>query len=162
MDYIPEWCQKPTLILGCGNALFGDDGFGPAVIQHLQSHYTVPEDVCVLDMGTGVRDLLCTIVLSPVKPKKIVVIDTKDRGGKPGEVSVTGIEGLPLAQGSSFSLHQPPTLSLLGELKKYCRINVVFVSVQPESIPEAVFPGLSEKVRAAVGPACEYILKTCF
>ncbi len=27
----PEWYDKSVLILGCGNVLFGDDGFGPAI-----------------------------------------------------------------------------------------------------------------------------------
>ena len=27
-DATPDYCSKPVLILGCGNLLFGDDGFG--------------------------------------------------------------------------------------------------------------------------------------
>jgi len=47
MSYVPECYQKSTLILGCGNTLFGDDGFGPAVIHFLEKHFKVPKDVSI-------------------------------------------------------------------------------------------------------------------
>ena len=158
-DCVPEFCKSRVLVIGCGNILFGDDGFGPAVIERLQTKYTIPDDVYVLDVGTSVRDLLCTIALSPVKPRKIVVIDTSDTGKKPGEVFVAPIEELPELKVGCFSLHQVPTSNLLKELKACCQLNVALVIVQPESIPEEIRPGLSEKVGAAVNQACEYITK---
>jgi len=148
-------------VLGCGNVLFGDDGFGPAVVERLHSHYAIPDDVCVLDVGTGARDLLCTIALSPVKPQRIVVIDTVDRGGKPGELLMAPIEDFPQVQGGSFSLHQLPTSSLLRELKDSCQLDILLIAVQPESIPETVRPGLSQKLEAAVAPVCNYIVTNC-
>lgn len=36
MNYVPKCYKKSVLVLGCGNILFGDDGFGPAVVEHLQ------------------------------------------------------------------------------------------------------------------------------
>lgn len=45
---LPEFCAKRTLILGCGNILFGDDGFGPAVIEYLLSHYDIPDDLSLI------------------------------------------------------------------------------------------------------------------
>ncbi len=75
MNYVPECYQKSTLILGCGNTLFGDDGFGPAVIDYLEKHCRLPEDVSILDVGTGAREILFTIALAEKKPKRIIVID---------------------------------------------------------------------------------------
>jgi len=160
-DCLPRFCKSRVLILGCGNVLFGDDGFGPAVIEYLESHCAIPEDICILDVGTSIRDLLFTVALSPVKPQTILVIDTVDTGRKPGEIYVAPLEDFPPPKDSGFSLHQLPTSSLLGELKNYCQIDIVLISVQPESIPEVVCPGLSEKVLAAIDPVCEYILKAC-
>jgi len=48
-----------------------------------------------------------------------------------------------------------PTSSLLKELKDCCQIDILLVTVQPQSIPEAVVPGLSQKVEAAVPPVSE-------
>lgn len=41
-----------TLILGAGNLLLSDEGFGVHFIRHLQAHYTLPADVEVFDAGT--------------------------------------------------------------------------------------------------------------
>jgi coenzyme F420 hydrogenase subunit delta len=35
---MPEYRDKPIIIFGCGNILFGDDGFGPAVAEELQQN----------------------------------------------------------------------------------------------------------------------------
>ena len=35
--------SKNILIFGCGNILFGDDGFGAAVVKHLQENYAMTE-----------------------------------------------------------------------------------------------------------------------
>ncbi len=160
-DCVPEYCKSRVLVVGCGNILLGDDGFGPAVAECLHTRYIVPEDVCVLDAGTGVRDILCTVALSPVKPRRIVVIDAVDIGKKPGEVFMVPIEDHPQTTGHSFSLHQLPTSNLLKELKDCCQLDILLVAVQPESIPEAVCRGLSEKVQAAIEPVCEYITRNC-
>lgn len=41
-----------TLILGAGNLLLSDEGFGVHFIRHLQAHYALPADVEVFDAGT--------------------------------------------------------------------------------------------------------------
>ena len=40
-----EMFEKAILIFGCGNILWGDDGFGPAVIECLNEKYHLPDDV---------------------------------------------------------------------------------------------------------------------
>jgi coenzyme F420 hydrogenase subunit delta len=35
MDELPQYCTAGVLVLGCGNPLVGDDGFGPAVAERL-------------------------------------------------------------------------------------------------------------------------------
>ena len=47
--------EYDCLVLGCGNPLIGDDGFGPAVIQQLEEAYAIPESVACIDVGTSVR-----------------------------------------------------------------------------------------------------------
>ncbi len=59
--------KKSVLIFGCGNILYGDDGFGPAVIEHLFHHYQLPEGRPGLDVGTCIRDILFDLVLSEKK-----------------------------------------------------------------------------------------------
>ena len=95
MEHLPIYCRKEILIAGCGNNLFGDDGFGPEVVDFLLSHYTIPDNVCLLDVGTGIRKILFTLTLSEARPKVIVVIDAVDKGKKPGEVFEISLEEVP-------------------------------------------------------------------
>ena len=41
-----------TLILGAGNLLLSDEGFGVHFIRYLEQHYTLPPDVELFDAGT--------------------------------------------------------------------------------------------------------------
>jgi coenzyme F420 hydrogenase subunit delta len=157
MNYVPEYYQKSTLILGCGNTLFGDDGFGPAVIDYLEKHYEAPKDVSILDVGTGAREILFTITLAEKKPKRIIVIDALDCQRKPGEIFTIPVENLPEKKIDDFSLHQLPTSNLLKELKDLCDVEVVLLAAQPECVPETVRPGLSKKLQEAVPKVSKYI-----
>jgi len=162
MDYVPECYQSSTLILGCGNTLLGDDGFGPAVIDYLEKHYRAPKDVSILDVGTGAREILFTIALSQRKPKRIVIIDALDCRRKPGEIFTVPVESLPQKKIDDFSLHQLPTSNLLKELRDLGHVEVILLAAQPESVPETVKPGLSRKLQDAVPKVCEYIVKNYF
>jgi len=157
MDHIPECYQKSTLILGCGNTLFGDDGFGPAVVDYLERHCQVPEDAGVLDVGTGAREVLFTITLAEEKPERIIVVDALDCRKRPGELFILPVEELPERKIDDFSIHQLPTSNLLKELKDLCGVDVILLAAQPEHIPEMVEPGLSKKLTDAVPRAVELI-----
>lgn len=90
-----DYWNREILVLGCGNILFGDDGFGPAVVEYLQRHYDIPPDACVMDAGLGVRDMLLTIALSEKRPRTIVIVDAIDEGRPPGEVCERRISDIP-------------------------------------------------------------------
>jgi coenzyme F420 hydrogenase subunit delta len=162
MDYIPECFQKTTLILGCGNTLFGDDGFGPAVINYLEEHCQAPEEVFILDAGTGVREILFNVALAETKPRRIIIIDAMDCQEKPGEIFTVPIENIPEKKTDDFSLHQLPTSNLLKELGDSGHVEVIVLATQPENIPETVKPGLSDKLQEAVPRVVEYIEREFF
>ena len=151
--------DKSTLIFGCGNILFGDDGFGPAVINHLRDNYVLPEDVLAMDMGTSIRNTLFDLSLSEKKPQKIIIVDAvEQQGRRPGEVFEIPVEGIPEKKTADFSLHQFPTVNILQELKDRTRIDVVVLVAQAEVVPDAIKPGLSETMQAAVIEACERLM----
>jgi coenzyme F420 hydrogenase subunit delta len=156
-ENVPAFCKAPVLILGCGNWLFGDDGFGPAVIQHFCEQYVVPETVCAMDVGTGVRQVLFTLALSPNRPRKIVLVDAVDKGRTPGEIFELKLEDLPLEKSEGFSVHQAPSTNLARELRK-AGVRLKTFVCQVESIPQCVQPGLSAAVGNAIGEMCEKIV----
>jgi len=158
----PEWYDKSILILGCGNILLGDDGFGPAVAQHLRGNFKIPADVCVFDAGTSVREILFDTILSDKKPSKIVIIDAMDCDREPGELFLLDIDSLPKIKLDDFSMHQIPTSNLLRELRRNCGIEVIVVACQVANACDSVNPGLSKPVEAAVKSASALIAKEHF
>ena len=158
----PEWYDKSVLILGCGNRLIGDDGFGPAVAQRLVSDFAVPDDVCVFDAGTSVREILFDTALADKKPSKIVIVDAMDCGRTPGELFYLDIDSLPKIKLDDFSMHQIPTSNLLRELRDHCGIEVIVIACQVANACDSVNPGLSTPVEATVTPAAELIANEHF
>jgi len=156
---IPEWYGKRIVILGCGNVLFGDDGFGPAVAQHCLRNCTLPANVCVLDVGTAARDILFDVILSDTKPSKIVIVDAMDCGREPGELFSADIDSLPELKTDDFSLHELPTSNLLRELRDHCGIEITVLACQVAHTPQTVSPGLSNPVEEAVQNAVEMITR---
>jgi len=158
----PQWYDKSVLILGCGNVLLEDDGFGPTVAQYLQRNFTAPDDVCVLDVGTSVREILFDTVLSDKKPSKIVIVDAMDCNREPGELFALDIDSIPHVKLDDFSMHQLPTSNLLRELRDLCGIEVIVIACQVATMCDRVNPGLSSPVEAAVKPAAELLAKEHF
>ena len=159
---VPEYCQKSTLVVGCGNLFFGDDGFGCALVEYVETHYRVPEDVCMLDAGTGVRSLLFTLCLSPKRPRRLLVIDALDAGRAPGEVFELDPADIPPIKLDDFSMHQIPTSNLLRELQESCGVEVRVLACQTGPLPEEIAPGLSLSVLAALPDAAEWLVREYF
>jgi len=156
---IPEYCRAKTLVLGCGNILFGDDGFGPRAVDYLKENFPLPVDMCVINAGLSVREILFTLALSSWRPEKIIVVDAMDVGRTPGEVFKLDLADIPAKKIDDFSMHQLPTSNLLRELKELCGVDVTIISAQVEAIPESVCPGLSQTLVEALPAACKMILE---
>ncbi|MCD6320567.1 MAG: hydrogenase maturation protease [Candidatus Desulfofervidaceae bacterium] len=157
-DWSLDIFTKRVVIFGCGNVLFGDDGFGPQVIEYLLAHYKLPEDVYVLDVGTSIRSILFDLLLSPQKPQKVILIDAVQFPERaPGEIFEIDVDGMPTSKTPDFSIHQGPTINFLKELKTLSQLDVHIVVVQAKYIPDQVEPGLSEEVQKAVPEMCIYL-----
>jgi len=159
---LPEFCRKPTLVLGCGNILFGDDGFGCAVVDYVETHYRVPEAVCLLDVGTGVRKLLFTLCLSSARPQRLLILDAIDAGRSPGEIFEIDPAEIPPVKLDDFSLHQMPTSNLLRELQETCGVEVRVLACQTGPLPEEISQGLSKAVSGAVPQAAAWLVREYF
>lgn len=157
VDMLPTFCRARVLVLGVGNVLFGDDGFGPAVADYLTRHYRIPDDIYVMDVGTGVRKLLFTLTLSDIRPEEIVVVDAVDWGNNLAQVSTIEADTLPLTKIDDFSLHQVPTSNMLRELQDVCGVRVSVVVCDVGEVPKMISPGLSPTVERAVIAASDGI-----
>jgi coenzyme F420 hydrogenase subunit delta len=162
MEKLPGYCRKKILIAGCGNKLFGDDGFGPEVVEYLIKHYSIPENIYLMDVGTGIRKILFTLTLSEARPETIVVIDAVDKGRKPGEIFEISLDEIPEEKIDDFSIHQVPSSNLLKELQDLCSVNVRVMACQTKTIPETMQSGLSEPVQKAVQLMAQKIAEEFF
>ena len=81
------------VIVGCGNPLFADDGFGPAVVEEMKK-LSLPDNVKVEDAGLGAPHFIFTL-LDPENTKKLIIVDTADFGAEPGTIRRLKVEDLP-------------------------------------------------------------------
>ncbi len=157
-DCLPGFCRADTVVMGCGNRLLGDDGFGPEVIRYLRDRCRIPANAVLLDAGTGISRLLFDIVLAPCKPRRLIVVDAMRLGLPPGTVSALPLDTVSPEQVRAFAEHQEPTSCLLKELRDMGGIEVILLVAEPEFMPAEVSPGLSPAMKAAVPRAGEEIL----
>ncbi|NMC61311.1 MAG: hydrogenase maturation protease [Candidatus Methanofastidiosa archaeon] len=86
MDYL----LKENLILGCGNPLFGDDGFGPEFVNRLKDMGIENKfnNLSIIDCGSGISPFLNLINASKHSIKNLYIVDCGDFKGKLGEVII--------------------------------------------------------------------------
>ena len=75
---------QEIVICGCGNPLFADDGFGPAVVEELQK-LDLPENVKVIDAGLGGPHFLFTLLAQSDERSFLGFSRTHSSAEKPGE-----------------------------------------------------------------------------
>ena len=152
-----DYWNKEILVLGCGNVLFGDDGFGPAAVEYLQKSRDIPPGVGVINVGLSAREILFNITLSEKRPKRIIIVDAVDVGRPAGEIFELDISDIPEIKIDDFSMHQVPTSNLLKELKDACGVDIKIICTQVKDIPQEVCPGLSKTIEEAIPAVCEKI-----
>jgi len=158
-----DYCKKKVLVMGAGNILFGDDGFGPAVIEELGHRKNLPKDLYLLDVGSSARGILFNILLSEKIPKVLIIVDsmTKQTAKKrPGTVLEVGLEDLGAEKSDDFQFHYVPTSNMLLDLRDHRGMTVIIIACVVKDIPkEQMFMGLSDPVRDALPVAADMILK---
>jgi coenzyme F420 hydrogenase subunit delta len=153
------YLDMSKLVFGCGNVLFGDDGFGPSVVDYINDHYRLPEDTQALNVETSIRGLLFNLLISETKPKLILIIDAVDKGKKPGEVFEIDLDSIPENKLNDLSMHQMPSSNLLKELRDESSVVIRILVCQVEHIPPEVQPGLSQVVQDAIPVMVEEVIK---
>ena len=124
--------NPPTiLVLGVGNLLLRDEGFGVHAVQRFEQIYAVSADVGVLDGGTAGVGLLAAIL----DAKHIIVADVGRMGTAPG--TVARLDGHDLV--SAFKTKQSAHDWGLGEILLQARMlghepTLVVLAVEPEDM----------------------------
>lgn len=141
-------------VLGLGNVLMGDDGFGPAVVRALEEEYLVGPGAQLIDLGTPGLDL--TPWLADID--RAIIIDTVKSDLAPGTLRVFDkAELLRHAPASRVGPHDPGVKEALLTLEFAGRAprQVTLVGIVPAPIEMSL--ALTPQVGAMVAPAAAMV-----
>ncbi len=124
-----------TLVLGIGNVLWADEGFGVRAVESLHASYGFSPNVRLMDGGTQGMFLLAYVR----QAKNLLIFDAIDFGLAPGELRLIRDDDVPRYMGAKkISMHQTgfqevlASASLMGEYPE----QVALIGVQPRVIDD--------------------------
>ena len=126
------------VLVGVGNLLHGDDGFGPYVIGLLQSKTSLP----LIDAGIAPENVCGGVVR--LAPAAVVVFDAISLDAPPGSLHLIKPDEL---ESEGISTHGPSLGLFLEYLKQSTSASVHIVGVIPAQI--GLGDAMSTPVRAA-------------
>jgi hydrogenase maturation protease len=144
------------LILGIGNILWADEGFGVRVAQALEPAYQFPPQVSVMDGGTQGLALMPYVQAADT----LVILDAVDFHLAPGTLVTLRDGEVPAYLGAKkMSLHQISFQEVLAlcQLLGNCPARLLLVGVQPEVL-EDYGGSLSVTVKRQMRPAMDCVL----
>ena len=145
--------QREVLVLGIGNMLWADEGFGVRAVEALNAAYVFPAlQVLLLDGGTLGLNLLEYVEAA----RRVLVFDAVDFGLAPGTLKVLRDAEVPRWGARKMSPHQNGFNDVLALAQLHGRTpdTIVAIGVQPVTLDD--FGGsLSDPVRACLAQAVE-------
>lgn len=145
------------LVLGIGNLLWADEGFGVRCVEALAEAWTLPPSVRVLDGGTQGLYLLPYVQ----QASRLIVFDAIDYGLAPGTLKLVENDQVPRFMGAKkMSLHQTGFQEVIAaaEFTGRCPAEMLLIGVQPEEL-EDYGGSLRGPVRARVPEAVHIALE---
>ncbi len=143
-------------ILGIGNVLWADEGFGVRTVEALNRSHSFADNVQLIDGGTQGIYLVQHVQAADI----LVVFDAIDYGLPPGTLRLIEGDDVPSFMGAKkMSLHQTGFQEVLAmaELLGDYPQDVLLVGVQPQQL-EDYGGSLRPVVNAQIGPAIDAAL----
>ena len=144
-----------TLVLGLGNVLWADEGFGVRAVEALHAAYRFPPEVRVMDGGTQGIFLIPWVRSC----KRLLILDAIDYGLEPGAIRVIRDDDVPQFMGArKMSMHQAGfqevlmTAKFSGDFPE----QIALIGVQPEWLDDyggSLRPCVKGRVQEAVDRA---------
>ncbi len=146
--------KKKILIVGLGNVLLSDEGLGVKVVKDLEKEINFPEEVEILDGGTGAFFLLPHLE----KADYLIIVDAIKAGHKPGTLLIENLENLPQDTLEKISLHEIsfPDLLRILELKGKKFEKIILAGLEAKTLD--VGTELSQEVKEGLPLLKEKIL----
>jgi len=148
---MPATAPERVLILGIGNVLWADEGFGVRCVEAMASRCALPSNVRLMDGGTQGLYLLPFLE----EADALLVFDAIDFGLEPGTLKVLRDDNVPSFMGAKkMSLHQTGFQDVLAtaELLDRAPRLLTLIGCQPVEL-EDYGGGLRPAVAAQIAPA---------
>lgn len=139
-------------VLGVGNILWADEGFGVRCVEHFHRAFRPMPRSQVLDGGTLGMYLLDTFTST----KDLLIFDCADLKAAPGTMKVLRGDDIALWSATKLSAHQGGVNDVLvaAELLGKAPERVTVIGVQPAELND--YGGsLTGKLKAAIAPAID-------
>ncbi len=144
--------QKPkVLVLGIGNILWADEGFGVRAVEAFHQTYKVADNVTILDGGTQGLYLVHYVT----EADYLIVFDAIDYGLVPGTLKLVRDDEVPKFTGAKkMSLHQTGFQEVLSaaDLMGGYPERLALIGCQPVDLEDWGGP-VTEPVRAVIPQA---------
>lgn len=144
-----------VLVAGIGNLFLGDDGFGPAVVRHLDEHGpTIPDGVRLVDYGIRGLHLAYDLVDGV---DALILVDAVPGAGPAGEVRLLEVGAEDLGTGD-LDAHGMDPVAVLASLEQLGGTlpPTYVVGCTPQTTEEGI--GLSAPVETAVPVAATAVV----
>jgi hydrogenase maturation protease len=142
-----------VLVLGIGNILWADEGFGVRAVEAFHCRYELPDDVVLLDGGTQGLYLVNYVQ----EADDLLVFDAIDYGLTPGTLKIVRDQEVPKFTGAKkMSLHQTGFQEVLSaaDLLGAYPSRLALIGCQPVDLEDWGGP-LTAPVCDAIGPAVD-------
>lgn len=148
-----------VLILGIGNLLWADEGFGVRAVETLHRHYRFDGNVRLMDGGTQGIYLVQHIREADI----LVVFDAVDYGLEPGTMKLVEGEEVPRFMGAKkVSLHQTGFQEVLAmaEMMGDYPAHLLLVGVQPVELEDyggSLRPAVKDRIWPSIHAALDFL-----
>ena len=126
LDSIKSRLKGKVAILGIGNTLRSDDGAGSILASRIKDKF----GFVVFDAGASPENYLERLIRE--KPDTVVIIDTADFGGLPGEFKV--LQPNEIKTVNLFFTHNASVSLTINYLQIHLKADIIVLIIQPKSL----------------------------
>ena len=148
-----------ALLLGVGNILWADEGFGVRCVEAFAQRFDIPDNVVVTDGGT--QGLYLVELLRAHNP--VIIFDAVDFGDTPATMRLVENDDIPAFVGAhKMSLHQAGLQDVIAcaKLLGDCADNMLLIGVQPVELEDyggSLRPQVRDCIPRALDIAAQYL-----
>lgn len=147
--------MKKVAVVGLGNILMSDDGFGVRVIEDLEKRGDLPEFVTLIQAETAGIAILPHVEGADV----VIMVDAVDCDATYGEVKVFSDHDISAERGPVISMHEAGARDLVSAVRLSCPNvpRLILVGTRPKNVSFGM--QMTPEVTAAVGKAVGIVVQ---